>query len=227
MNPEPAFLIGEHAQVDPGVVLGYRHPGGARALQIGDHAVIRSGSIIYTDTTIGHRFQCGHQVLIRAEVTIGDRCVVHHQCALEGRLQIGRGVKLMAQVYLPSTTVIGDMVFIGPHTTFLNDKYPMRRAAPVAGPRIEDHVSIGGGVTVCPGVTIGRNSVIGAGSVVTKDVPANTLAYGVPARHHPLPENLAAGNLPELLLPQTDLFGAQNDDSWRDDTFPQNDGDGA
>jgi acetyltransferase-like isoleucine patch superfamily enzyme len=219
MPPDPTFILGENAHVDPGVVLGYCHPGSVEPLRIGDHAVIRSASIIYTDTTIGHRFQCGHQVLIRAEVTIGDRCVVHHQCSLEGRLKIGNGVKLMAQVYLPSTTVIGDMVFIGPGTTFLNDKYPMRRAAPVEGPQIEDHVSIGGGVTVCPGVTIGRNSVIGAGSVVNKDVPPDTLAYGVPARHHPLPENISHGNLPELLLPQTDLFGAQKDDSWRDEHF--------
>jgi acetyltransferase-like isoleucine patch superfamily enzyme len=151
-------------------------------------------------------------------VTIGDRCVVHHKCTLEGRIRIGNGVKLMAHIYIPSTTVIGNRVFIGPGMTFLNDKYPMRRPAPVDGARIEDHVCIGGGVTICPGVTIGRNSVIGAGSLVNKDVPPDTLAYGVPARHHPLPENLSHGNLPELLLPQTDLWGAQRDDSWKDET---------
>lgn len=201
-------------------MLGYRYPDDSSPLRIGDHAVIRSGTIIYANTTIGHRFQCGHQVLIRAEVTIGDRCVVHHKCTLEGRLRIGNGVKIMAHVYIPSTTEIGDMVFIGPGTTFLNDKYPMRRAAPVQGPRIEQHVCIGGGVTICPEVTVGRNSVIGAGSVVNKDVPPDTLAYGVPARHHPLPDGISHGNLPELLLPQTDLWGAQTDESWREDDVP-------
>jgi acetyltransferase-like isoleucine patch superfamily enzyme len=217
---EPFYEIGRDAQVDPGVILGYRWPGDSQPTRIGDHAIIRSGTVIYTNTTIGHRFQCGHHVLIRAEVTIGDRCVVHHKCTLEGRIRIGNGVKLMAHIYIPSTTVIGNMVFIGPGTTFLNDKYPMRRPAPVDGARIEDHVCIGGGVTVCPGVTIGRNSVIGAGSLVNKDVPPDTLAYGVPARHHPLPENLSHGNLPELLLPQTDLWGAQGDDSWKDESLP-------
>ncbi len=197
-------------------MLGYRYPGDSQPLRIGDYAIIRSGTVIYANTTIGHRFQCGHHVVIRAEVTIGDRCVVHHQCTLEGRIRIGDGVKIMAHVYLPSTTVIGSMVFIGPGTTFLNDKYPMRRAAPVEGARIEDHVTIGGGVTICPGVTIGRNAFIGAGAVVTKDVPPGTLACGVPARHQPLPEALARGNLPELLLPQTDLWGAQRDDSWKE-----------
>jgi acetyltransferase-like isoleucine patch superfamily enzyme len=215
MPPESFFMLGSNAEVDEGVVLGYRYPGDSEPLRIGDHAVIRSGTTIYCNTTIGQRFQCGHNVVIRGEVTIGDRCVVHHQCTLEGRLQIGNGVKIMAHVYLPSTTDIGDMVFIGPGTSFMNDRYPMRRAAPVQGPRIEDHVSIGGGVSVCPEVTIGRNSVIGAGSVVNKDVPPDTLAYGVPARHYPLPEHISQGNLPELLLPQTDLFGSQSDDTWR------------
>jgi acetyltransferase-like isoleucine patch superfamily enzyme len=219
MPPESSFILGSNPHVDEGVVLGYRYPGDSEPLRIGDHAVIRSGTTFYCNTTIGDRFQCGHNVVIRAEVTIGDRCVVHHQCTLEGRLQIGNGVKIMAHVYLPSTTDIGDMVFIGPGTSFMNDRYPMRLAAPVQGPRIEDHVSIGGGVTVCPEVTIGRNSVIGAGSVVNKDVPPRTLAYGVPARHYPLPEHISQGNLPELLLPQTDLFGAQADDTWRGENW--------
>ncbi|NLF67777.1 MAG: N-acetyltransferase [Candidatus Anammoximicrobium sp.] len=213
---EPSYCeLGQHAQIDPGVVLGYRYPGDSRPLRIGDYAVIRSGTVIYANTTIGDRFQCGHHVVIRAEVTIGNRCVVHHQCTLEGRICVGDGVKIMAHVYLPSSTRIGSMVFIGPGTTFLNDKYPMRRAAPVEGARIEDHVTIGGGATICPGVTIGRNAFIGAGAVVTKDVPPDTLAYGAPARHQPLPAALSGGNLPELLLPQTDLWGTQRDDSWK------------
>lgn len=219
MNGSRSFQIGINPQVDDDVVLGYCYQADCPNLVIGDNAIIRSSTIIYANTRIGDRFQCGHQVLIRGEVIIGDRCVIHHKCTLEGRLRIGNGVKIMAHVYLPSTTDIGDMVFIGPSTTFTNDKYPMRRAAPVSGPRIEDHVSIGGGVTVCPEVTIGRNSVVGAGSVVNKDVPPNTLAYGVPARHYPMPENIGEGNLPELLLPQTDLMGAQSDDSWRKETW--------
>ena len=197
-------------------MLGYLYPGDSRPLRICDYAVIRSGTVIYANTTIGHRFQCGHHVLIRAEVTIGDRCVVHHKATLEGRIRIGHGVKIMAHVYIPSGTLIGSMVFIGPGTTFLNDKYPRRRAARVEGARIEDHVTIGGGATILPGVRIGRNAFVGAGSLVSKDVPSDTLACGVPARHQPLPEALSGGNLPELLLPQTDLWGAQGDDSWKE-----------
>jgi acetyltransferase-like isoleucine patch superfamily enzyme len=212
---EPPFVqIGQHAQIDPDVVLGYRYPGDSEPTRIGDYAIIRSGSIVYANTRIGHRFQCGHQVLIRAEVEIGDRCVVHHKCTLEGRLRIGRGVKIMAHVYLPSRTLIGDFVFIGPGTTFLNARLPMREPS-VQGAIIEDHVCIGGGVTICPGVRIGRGSFIAAGAVVTRDVPPGVLVKGVPARCFPLPEGLAAENQLEQLLPQTDLFGAQSDDSWR------------
>lgn len=221
MNPDTTHCrLGENCQIDPGVILGYRYPGDQGPAQIGDHAIIRAGTIIYASTTIGRRFQCGHQVLIRGEVTIGDRCVVHHKCTLEGRLKIGHGVKIMAHVYLPSTTRIGNLVFIGPGTAFLNDRLPMRRAAPVQGAIIEDHVTIGGGVTICPGVTVGRGSFIAAGAVVNKDVPPFSLALGVPARHQPLPENFSRENLPELLLPQTDLFGSHQDESWKNEPLP-------
>lgn len=217
MTPDCYCELGEHAQIDPGVILGYRYPGDSSPTRIGDHAVIRSGTIIYANTVIGNRFSCGHQVLIRAEVTAGNRVVIHHKCTLEGRIRIGSGVKIMAHVYIPSTTEIGDMVFIGPGTTFLNDRFPMRRAAPVEGPKIEDHVTIGGGVTICPGVHVGRGAFVAAGALVNKDVPPGMLARGMPARHYPLPAEIAPGNLPELLLPQTDLWGAQADNSWREE----------
>ena len=155
---------------------------------VGAYAIIRSGSILYADTTVGERFSCGHQALVRGRITIGDRVVVHHKVTLEGNLEIGSGVKIMAHVYLPSRTRIGDRVFIGPGTTVLNDKRPMRDRTELAGVTVEDHVTIGGGVTVCPGVTIGTRSFIAAGAVVTKNVPPNTLAIGSPARFQPLPE---------------------------------------
>jgi len=57
---EPYCEIGAHAQIDAGVILGYRYPGDSQPTRIGDHAIVRSGSILYANTTIGHRFQCGH-----------------------------------------------------------------------------------------------------------------------------------------------------------------------
>lgn len=217
MSQTPFATIGQSATIDDDVTLGYRYPNCKNPLVIGDHAIIRSGSILYADTTIGHHFSCGHQALIRAEVTIGDRVVVYHKCTLEGRIRIGSGVKIMAHVYIPSRTTIGDFVFIGPGTIFLNDRFPMRGKGSVQGATLGNHVTIGGNVTVCPGITIGNNCLIGAGAVVTKDIPDNTLAYGSPARFHPLPDDLKNGNLPQLILPQTDIWGPYADDSWPND----------
>lgn len=209
--------IGPHAQIDDAVTLGYTYAGWSQKLRIGEHAIIRSGSILYVGSTIGKRFTCGHQVLIRAECNIGDRVVILHQCALEGKVTIGRGVKIMAQVYIPSRTVIGDFVFVGPGVTFLNHRTPMRTDEPVMGATIEDRACVGGGCTICPGVRIGRNSFIGAGALVNKNVPPDTLAYGVPARFQPLPDNLRGGNRIKDVLTGTDLWAGQVGDNWHAD----------
>ena len=93
----------------------------------------------------------------------------------------------------------------------------MRSTSPIAGPMIEEGVAIGGGATILPGVRIGKNSFIGAGTLVNKDVPPNTLAYGVPARFHPLPPELQGGNRLELVMTGTDLWAGQVGDNWKAD----------
>ena len=101
MPPDPTFILGENAQVDLGVVLGYCHPGSAEPLRIGDHAIIRSASVIYTDTTIGHRFQCGHQVLIRAEARKCLPCAANdisvRKCHLAGGDGGGRPTSIFSR----------------------------------------------------------------------------------------------------------------------------------
>lgn len=215
--------LGLDTEIQPNVMLGYKYPGWKSPLVMGDRARIHSGTVIYADTVIGHRFTCGHNVIIRAECTIGDRVVILHGTTLEGRLQIGKGVKIMAHVYIPSRTVIGDMVFIGPGTNFLNARLPMRDKG-VDGPKIGNHVVIGGGVTLAPGVKIGDNSFVGAGSLVLQDVPPNSLVYGVPARIMPLPENFGKGNDPAQIFTGLDLWDNRPDDgTWVEEDFPGKD----
>lgn len=210
-------IIGDDFTIGPNVMLGYRYNGWRQPLQIGKMARIHSGSVIYADTVIGNRFTCGHNVAVRAECRIGDRVVILHGSTLEGRLQIGNGVKIMAHVYIPSSTRIGDMVFIGPGVNILNAKMPMRVAV-VAGVTIGDHVVVGGGVTIGPGVTIGDNVFIGAGSVILKDIPSNSLAYGVPAVCKPLPEKFGKGNDARQIFTGLDLWDNTPDDgSWIDE----------
>src|SRR5207237_904510 len=144
--------VGPHEEIDPDVILGYTYPNWSQKLRIGSHAIIRSGSVLYAGSSIGNFFTCGHHVVIRAEAEVGDRAVILHKGTLEGKIRLGYGVKIMAHVYIPSRTVIGDLVFVGPGTTFLNHKAPMRSKLPVVGATIASRVVIGGGCTICPGV---------------------------------------------------------------------------
>jgi acetyltransferase-like isoleucine patch superfamily enzyme len=211
--------VGEEAEIEPNVMLGYQYPGCNAPLKLGKKARIHSGTVIYADTTIGDHFTCGHNVIIRAECEIGDRVVILHGTTLEGKLKIGKGVKIMAHVYIPSRTTIGSMVFIGPGVNILNAMMPMREAT-VSYATIGDHVVIGGGVTIGPGVTIGENSFIGAGSVVMQDIPANSLAYGVPAKFRPLPEKFGKGNDPKQIFNGLDLWdNRQGDQSWENEAY--------
>lgn len=212
--------LGEEAEIQPNVMLGYRYHGWKEPLKIGKKARIHSGTVIYADTVIGERFTCGHNVTIRAECQIGDRVVILHGITLEGRLKIGKGVKIMSHVYIPSATVIGDMVFVGPGVNFLNAMFPMR-AAGVKGPTIGNHVVIGGGVTLAPGISIGDNSFIGAGATVLQDVPPNSMAYGVPAKVQPLPEKFGKGNDPRQIFTGLDLWDNRPDDgTWIEEDYP-------
>lgn len=131
--------------------------------------------------------------------------VILHGCTLEGRLKLGKGVKLMAHIYIPSRTTIGSMVFVGPGTTFLNARFPMREAV-VCGATVGNNVVIGGGVTIGPGVVIGDNVFIGAGATVLNDIPANSLAYGTPARFKPLPDKFGKKNDPKQIFCGLDLW---------------------
>lgn len=211
--------LGEGCIIEPQVILGYGYLGAKNKLKIGKNAHIHSGSVIYADTTIGDCFTAGHLVTIRAHCTIGDRVVILHNSTLEGNLTIGKGVKIMAHVYIPSRTTIGDMVFLGPGVNILNALLPMRGEAKLSPVTIGNHVVIGGGVTIVPGVTIGDNVFVGAGSVVTKDIPDNTLAYGNPARYQPLPESFGKINDPAQIFNGRDLWNNISDENWKEEDF--------
>lgn len=114
---------------------------------------------------------------------IGKFCKIDSYVYIEGNVEIGDYCKIRPFVFIPSGVKIGNYVFIGPNVTFTNDKYPRVRGDwSLKETLVEDHVSIGAGATILPGITIGRNSVVGAGAVVTKDVPPNVIVAGNPAK---------------------------------------------
>ena len=162
--------------------------------RIGADSVVRAGAVIYPDVVIGDRLQTGHHAVVREETTVGHDCTVGSGAVVDGRTDIGDGVSMQTGAYVPSETTIGDRVFLGPRAVLTNDPYPLRQGVDLAGPTLEDDVTVGANATVLPGVTVGERAFVAAGAVVTKDVPPSTLAVGTPAKHRPLPEQLAAAN---------------------------------
>lgn len=187
--------LGSRCQVDRSAILGRDHDANETPeTDIGDEAIIRSGTVIYGDVEIGDDFTTGHNVLVRENTSIGDNVLLGTNTVVDGACTIGSDVSVQTSAYIPRETEIGNAVFLGPAAVLTNDDYPVRTDEALTGPTIEDHVSIGANATILPGVRVGRGSFVAAGSVVVEDVPPETLAVGVPARHEPLPEHLTGGN---------------------------------
>ena len=185
--------IGDDCEIDASVTL-VTPEGDTPPPRIGNGACIRSNAVIYPDVTIGERFVTGHNVLVRERTTIGDDVVVGTNAVVDGHCEIGSGVSMQTGAYVPPETTIGDDVFLGPHAVLTNDPYPLRQDVDLVGPTIEADASIGANATVLPDVSVGERAFVAAGAVVTEDVPPDTLAAGVPATHHQLPESLQGRN---------------------------------
>lgn len=115
---------------------------------------------------------------------IGRDCNVCDHVFIENDVVVGDRVTIKSGVQLWDGVRLDDDVFVGPNATFSNDKFPRSRKRPLAFAvtTVQARASIGANATILPGVTIGMNAMVGAGAVVTKDVPANAIVYGNPAR---------------------------------------------
>jgi acetyltransferase-like isoleucine patch superfamily enzyme len=171
---------------DEGVLLGYA-TGRAiadRRLILGPGAHLRSGTVLYEGSIIGADFQTGHNVVVREENRIGDHVAVWSNSVIDYGCVIGNRVKIHTGVYVAQFTIIEEDAFLAPSVTITNDIHPgcpeSKRC--MKGPTIGRGAQIGGHVTLLPYVCIGEQALIGAGSVVTKDIPARAVAYGNPAR---------------------------------------------
>lgn len=161
---------------------------------LGDHAIIRSGSVLYANVRIDHHVRTGHRVLVRENTTIGHNVLIGTNAVIDNNCTIGSHVSIQSCVYLPTGTVIGDYVFLGPGVTFTNDRFPIRTASSLTPAVVKKGASLGANSVILPGVTIGEGALVGAASVVTKDVPDWHMAVGAPARAKPLPEELRVLN---------------------------------
>jgi len=161
---------------------------------IGDNAIIRANTTVYSDVKIGKNFRTGHNVMIREETSIGDDVLIGTNTILDGRTVIGNHVSIQGNVYIPLNVIIEDNVFIGPCAVLTNDKYPIRSKSDLKGPTLRRGASVGANSTILPGVEVGEGAMVAAGALVTKDVPPWKLAIGFPAIFKDLPEELRTLN---------------------------------
>jgi len=133
---------------------------------------------------IGDGTQIWQFVVILAGARIGRDCNINAHCLIEHDVVIGDRVTVKAGVQLWNGLRVEDDVFIGPNATFTNDKHPRSKQYPKTfqTTRIRRGASIGANATILGGVTIGESAMVGAGSVVTRDIPAGELWVGNPAR---------------------------------------------
>lgn len=180
-------LIGKSPDISPFVVLGkppLNKKDGELRLEIGNNAIVRSFTTIYAGSKIGNNFATGQNVSIRENNIIGNNVSIGSSSTIEFENIIGDGTHIHSGCFLEMVKV-GKDVFVGPNVVFTDDPHPMKcphYKECRGGPILEDMVKVGANCTILPGVRIGKNSLIGAGSVVTKDVPPNCVYAGNPAR---------------------------------------------
>lgn len=191
----PNAIIGNNVTIYPGAVIG-RLPQSSGAshspsiegyisLYIGDNCVIGANAVIYAGSTVSNNTMICDTACVRENVMIGAYSLIAMGVTINSNTRIGSRTKIMDNTHITGNAIIGDNVFIGMLVTTANDNDMDKGDTPISemlGPRIADGVKIGQGACIMPGIEIGENSIIGAGSIVTKNIPANSLAVGSPAR---------------------------------------------
>tara|TARA_R110000772_G_scaffold146645_1_gene256847 strand:- start:32339 stop:32806 length:468 start_codon:yes stop_codon:yes gene_type:complete len=135
-------------------------------------------------TDIGEGSKVWQYSVVLTGAKIGENCNICAHTLIEGDVIIGNNVTVKSGVFLWAGISLESDVFIGPNATFTNDKMPRSKCYPEAFLRtlVKRGASVGANATILPGITIGEYSMVGAGAVVTKDVPAYAVVAGNPAR---------------------------------------------
>jgi UDP-2-acetamido-3-amino-2,3-dideoxy-glucuronate N-acetyltransferase len=128
---------------------------------------------------LGRKVTIWNYVVIGDNTEIGDETCVASFCDIGKNVVIGKNCNIQAHVTISNGCKIGNNVFIAPNSSLLNDRYPV--SSLLTPPIVRDNAVIGGGATILPGLTINEDSIIAAGSVVTKNVPKRVVVKGVPA----------------------------------------------
>lgn len=171
-----------------GYAVGKLRPGVGGGTVVGAGVAVRSGAVVYAGVQIGVNAVIGHHTLLRSAVQVGADTQLGHHLTVERATRIGRSVRCSPGSHLTSSTLVADHVFLGAGVRTVNDKTltwrdPHRRPTLVP-PVFDTGAKVGSGSVVLAGVRIGEHALVGAGSLVSHDIPAGALAYGHPARIH-------------------------------------------
>jgi len=153
--------------------------------EIGDGTIVSTGAIVFAGTRIGARVILGDQSCVRERCDLGDDVVVGRGSLVENDTTIGALTKIQADAYVTAYSTLEENVFIAPCVVTTNDDFmgrTERRRELIKGPTIRRGARVGGGAILLPGVEIGEEAFVGAGAVVTEDVPPRKLVVGNPAR---------------------------------------------
>jgi acetyltransferase-like isoleucine patch superfamily enzyme len=190
----PGTVLGEGVKVLENAVVGKQPTLSPRSTarreplpptRVGAGSIVSTGAIVFAGTTIGERVILGDQCCVRERVGVGDDVVVGRGSLVENDTTIGARTKIQAEAYVTAYSTVEEDVFIAPCVVTTNDNYMGRtdkRLALMQGPTIRRGARIGGGAILCPGIEVGEEAFVGAGAVVTKNVPARALVVGNPAR---------------------------------------------
>jgi acetyltransferase-like isoleucine patch superfamily enzyme len=190
----PGTVLGEGVRVLENAVVGKQPSLGAAStakrdplppVTIGDGTIVSTAAIVFAGSTVGANCIVGDQSCIRERVQMADDCILGRGSLIENDTTVGAGTRIQADAYVTAYSTLEEDVFIAPCVVTTNDNFMGRtdlRRELMRGPTIRRGARIGGGAILCPAVEIGEEAFVGAGAVVTKDVPARMVVVGSPAR---------------------------------------------
>ncbi|MGI6783469.1 MAG: DapH/DapD/GlmU-related protein [Aminivibrio sp.] len=195
--------IGENSIILDGAVLGKLpakaslsattgEAGELPPLVIGRGVTIGANCVVYRGATMGDGVFVGDLASVREDVSVGELTIIGRGVTIENKTTIGRKCKIETEAYITAMSTVEDYCFIAPCAAFTNDNFLGRteeRKKHFGGPVLRRGARIGANATLLPGVTVGEDALVAAGSLVTKDVPPRMIVLGVPARPlRPVPE---------------------------------------
>ena len=189
--------IGDNCKILDGAILGKRPAKASLSpitgetkecppLVLGKAVTVGAACILYVGAEIGDMVFFGDQATVREDVKIGEYTIIGRGATIENKVTIGRKCKIETEAYITAMTTIEDYCFIAPEVTFTNDNFLGRteeRKKHFGGPVLRRGARIGANATILPGLEIGADAVVAAGSVVTKDVKPRVIVLGSPARY--------------------------------------------